>query len=122
MLLGGRESRRDDRAPLQIDGPGRRCTRLLLEAWISAFARRRPPRRLSVVCGIAAVVLIFELGRFRSMRRRPLAAWLAAISPLLIFYSREVRMYSWLVLVTCLCWRLLLAWATPSPRPRPWST
>src|SRR5262249_5673996 len=36
------------------------------------------------------------------------AAWLAALSPVLIVYSREARMYAWLVLVSCFCWRILL--------------
>src|SRR5262249_5851703 len=37
------------------------------------------------------------------------AAWLCALSPLLVYYSREARMYAWLVLVACLSWGVLFA-------------
>ena len=58
---------------------------------------------------IATIVLIYEIGRVAFDTATGLwAAWLAALSPLLIVYAREARMYAWLVLVTCLCWRLLL--------------
>ena len=70
-------------------------------------------RSFSVLCGIATVVLIYQIGSRRLRHEdRALAAWLAALSPILIVYSREARMYAWLVLVTCLCWRLLLALAS----------
>jgi hypothetical protein len=83
---------------------------LLLEAWLAVFgSSEAAARSLSVLCGIATVFLIFEIGRIAFDASTGLwAAWLAALSPLLIVYSREARMYAWLVLVTCLCWRLLL--------------
>jgi uncharacterized membrane protein len=84
---------------------------LLLHAWIRLFGSTEAAARLlSVVCGIATIVLIFEIGRIAFDPATGLcAAWLGALSPILIVYSREARMYAWLVLATCLCWRLLLA-------------
>ncbi|MGC8643401.1 MAG: hypothetical protein ACP5XB_26385, partial [Isosphaeraceae bacterium] len=35
------------------------------------------------------------------------AAYLTALSPPLVYYSREARMYAWLVMMTCLSWGLL---------------
>ena len=84
---------------------------LLLQIWLGLMGTSEvAARSFSVLCGIATVVLIYQIGRAAFDSRAGLwAAWLAALSPLLIVYSREARMYAWLVLVTCLCWRLLLA-------------
>jgi hypothetical protein len=61
------------------------------------------------LCGIATIVLIYQIGRAAFDAATGLwAAWLATLSPVLIVYAREARMYAWLVLVACLCWRLLL--------------
>ena len=83
---------------------------MLLEGWIGVFgASEAAARASSVLCGVATVLLVFDIGRVAFDTRTGLwAAWLAALSPALIVYSREARMYAWLVLVTCLCWRLLL--------------
>ena len=45
------------------------------------------------------------------------AAWLAALSPPLVYYSREARMYAWLVMLTCLCWGLLFSGDRRARRP-----
>ena len=67
-------------------------------------------RGFSVVCGLATILLMFVIARDMFDTSTALwAGWLAALSPALIVYSREARMYAWLVLVTCLCWWLLLA-------------
>jgi hypothetical protein len=94
----------------QIDATRAPMHPLLLEAWLGVFgSTEAAARSLSVVCGIATVVLVFDIGRVACDAATGLwAAWLAALSPALIVYSREARMYAWLVLVTCLCWRLLL--------------
>lgn len=94
----------------QIDATRAPLHPLLLQAWVNAFgSSEAAARSLSVVCGIATVVLVFEIGRAAFDAETGLwAAWLAALSPILIVYAREARMYAWLVLVTCLCWRLLL--------------
>ena len=95
---------------LQIDATRAPLHPLFLQAWIRIFgSSEAAARSLSVVCGLATIVLIYEIGRvaFDSMTGL-WASWLAAFSPLLIVYSREARMYGWLVFVTCLCWRVLL--------------
>jgi len=94
----------------QIDATRAPLHPLLLQAWITVFgSTEASARSLSVVCGIATVVLIHEIGRVAFDARAGLwAAWLAALSPILIVYAREARMYAWLVLLTCICWRLLL--------------
>ena len=83
---------------------------LLLEGWVGVFGvSEAAARAFSVLCGVLTVLLVFDIGRVAFDRPTGLwAAWLAAISPVLIVYSREARMYAWLVLMTCLCWRLLL--------------
>jgi len=95
----------------QIDATRAPLHPLLLHVWTRFFgSSEASARSLSVLCGIATVVLIFEIGRVAFDAATGLwAAWLAALSPLLIVYAREARMYALLVLVTCLCWRLLLA-------------
>jgi hypothetical protein len=83
---------------------------LLLEGWIGVFgSSEAAARALSVLCGVVTIWLVFDIGRAAFDAPMGLwAAWLAALSPLLIVYSREARMYAWLVLVTCFCWRMLL--------------
>jgi uncharacterized membrane protein len=95
----------------QIDATRAPLHPLLLEAWITVFGPSEvAARSFSVVCGIATVALVFEIGRAAFEPATGLwAAWLAGLSPLLIVYAREARMYGWLGLVTCLCWRLLLS-------------
>ncbi|MFI5458525.1 MAG: glycosyltransferase family 39 protein [Isosphaerales bacterium] len=95
----------------QIDATRAPLHPLLLHFWTRFFgSSEASARSLSVLCGIATVVLIFEIGRISFDIATGLwAAWLGSLSPLLIVYAREARMYAWLVLVTCLCWRLLLA-------------
>ena len=95
----------------QIDATRAPLHPLLLHFWTRFFgSSEASARSLSVLCGIATIVLIYEIGRVSFDAATGLwAAWLAALSPLLIVYAREARMYAWLVLVTCLCWRLLLA-------------
>ena len=83
---------------------------LLLQVWLRVFGTSEAAARsFSVLCGIATVVVVYQIARDAFGTRTGLhAAWLAALSPILVVYSREARMYAWLVLVTCLCWRLLL--------------
>ena len=81
------------------------------EGWVGIFGTSEAAARASsVLCGVLTVLLVFDIGRVAFDVRTGLwAAWLAALCPSLIVYAREARMYAWLVLVTCLCWRLLLA-------------
>ncbi|WP_165235318.1 glycosyltransferase family 39 protein [Aquisphaera insulae] len=98
---------------------------LLLQGWLRIFGESEVAgRSLSLACGMATIGLVGLIGR-RAFGRSTglLAAWLAAISPPLVAYSREARMYAWLVLVTCCCWWLLFeqaegAWLVPARRRR----
>src|SRR3954468_1704623 len=83
----------------------------LLQVWVQLFgSSETSARALSVLCGVATVALVCWIGRLAFDSRTGLwAAWLAAWSPPLVYYSREARMYAWLVMVTCLCWGLLFS-------------
>jgi mannosyltransferase len=83
----------------------------ILEFWLKLLGTSEfAARSFSVICGVATIILIYQIGCTAFDRRTGLwAASLAAVSPVLVVYSREARMYAWLVLVSCMCWRLLLA-------------
>lgn len=76
---------------------------LLLFGWLklvgaSAFAARA----LSAWIGVLAVPLIFVLAKRLTARPRVpwLAALLLALSPLLLYYSQETRMYEWVAVLS----------------------
>ena len=96
------------RAPLQP---------LLLQAWVKVFGPSDLAGRLfSAVCGILTLVVVHEIGRRVFDRSTGLwAAWLAALSPALVRYSQEVRMYAWLVLLTCLSWAVFFSFRHSAP-------
>lgn len=95
----------------QIDATRAPLHPLLLQRWIGLFGSSEAAgRSLSVVCGIVTVGLVYWIGRLVLDRATGLwAAWLAAISPPLVYYSREARMYALLVMITCLCWGLFFS-------------
>jgi 4-amino-4-deoxy-L-arabinose transferase-like glycosyltransferase len=95
----------------QIDATRAPLHPLLLQGWVQIFGLSEgSARALSVLCGVVTVGLIYLSGALVFGRATGLwSAWLAALSPLLVYYSREARMYSWLVLVTSLSWGLLFA-------------
>lgn len=68
---------------------------LLLWGWVRLFGSSEPAvRLLSVAIGVALVGLIYLLGKHLfGARAAWLAAFCAAVSPLQIQYSQEVRMY-----------------------------
>jgi mannosyltransferase len=84
---------------------------LLLQTWLRLFGSSEAAgRAFSVLCGIATVGLVFWIGRMVFEAKAGLwAAYLAALSPPLVYYSREARMYAWLVMVTCVAWGLLFS-------------
>ncbi|HEV3162493.1 MAG TPA: glycosyltransferase family 39 protein [Isosphaeraceae bacterium] len=90
------------RAPLQP---------LVLHYWLRLWGVSDfSGRALSALCGVITVALVFRLGRRLYDAPTALwASWLAAISPLLIRYSQEAKMYAWLTMMTCLAWDRLLA-------------
>jgi predicted membrane-bound mannosyltransferase len=75
-------------------------------------------RSLSALAGTAAIPAVFAAGRaLASARVGVVAAGLAAVSPLLVWYSQEARAYSLLVLLAALSlW--LLARSLEEPRAR----
>jgi mannosyltransferase len=94
----------------QIDATRAPVHPMLLRAWLKVFgATEAAARSLSVVCGLATLVSIFLIGRAVFDAPTGLwAAWLGALSPVLVVYSREARMYAWLIAVTCFAWLSLL--------------
>jgi hypothetical protein len=67
-----------------------------LKAWADTLgASETGLRSLSAVCGVAAVILTFLIGRhlFGTLPAA-LAALLLAVAPLAVYYSQEVRMYT----------------------------
>jgi uncharacterized membrane protein len=76
----------------------------LLHYWVMAFGDSEiVVRLLSVVFGIAAIVMIYELGRLLFNREVGLVgALVLALSVFQIFYSQDARMYSLLVLLSLL--------------------
>ncbi len=95
----------------QLDGTRAPLHPLLLQVWLRVFGYSGlAGRSFSVFCGLVTVGVIFVLGRraFDDGTGR-WAAWLAAVCPPLVYYSREARMYAWLILLTCLSWLVLLS-------------
>lgn len=69
---------------------------LLLKIWISVFGSTEVAvRAMSVLFGVATVYMVYRLGkRLFSEQIGQTAAILATVSPLLVYYSQEARMYS----------------------------
>ena len=102
----------------QIDATRAPLHPLLLQSWVSLLGHSDASgRAFSVLCGIITIGLVYWIGLLAFDVTTGLwASWLCAISPLLVYYSREARMYMWLVLVTCLAWGLLFShFRLPSP-------
>ena len=93
---------------------------ILLQGWLAIFGTSDVAgRAFSCLCGIVTVAAVFWVGLHAFDRVTALwASWLCALSPLLIYYSRETRMYALLVLVTCLAWGCLFAHARHAARWR----
>jgi uncharacterized membrane protein len=87
---------------------------LLLMAWIKPFGSGDlAARALSTALGIATVAAVYATARtaFGETTAR-WSAWLCGICPTLVYFSREVRMYSLLVFLTVLSWWLFLSFRT----------
>ncbi len=95
---------------------------LLLHVWASIFGfTETASRSLSAACGVLTVALIYRMARrpFPGEATALWAAWLVAISPILLVHARETRMDSCLVLATCVAWDALFALGG-SRRPASW--
>jgi mannosyltransferase len=103
----------------QIDATRAPLHPLLLQRWIAIFGfSDYSGRSFSVLCGVITVWLVYWIGlQAFDVTTALWASWLCAVSPALVYYSREARMYMWLVLVACLAWGLLFSHARS---PRPW--
>ena len=95
----------------QIDATRAPLHPLLIQCWIKLFGTSEASgRSLSVVCGLVTVGLVYWIGLLVFDRVAGLwAAGLAAVSPPLVYYSREARMYALLVMIASLCWGLLFS-------------
>ena len=95
----------------QIDATRALLHPLLLQFWVSLFGiSDLSGRSLSALFGILTIAITYWVGQQAFDVKSGLwAAWLSAISPLLIYYSREARMYALLVLITCFGWGLLFS-------------
>lgn len=92
-----------------------------LHGWMKLFGDSAWALRLpSVLAGVALVVLTYRVGRsILSPRAAIAAAWLVAVSPSQIFHAEQVRMYSWLGLVSLYAThRLMVALDRTSDRDR----
>ncbi len=99
------------RSLIELDATRAPLHPLMLQGWIAIVGHSDfAARALSALFGIASVAMIYRLGRqLHSEAVGVVAAWLLALSPLAVHHSREVRMYSLLVFLTCLCWDFLLS-------------
>jgi uncharacterized membrane protein len=60
-------------------------------------------RMLSVFCGVGTIYVVYKIANELVTRQTAtVAAWLTAISPLLVYYSQEARMYSQLTFLVAL--------------------
>jgi mannosyltransferase len=88
----------------------------LLNGWLSLFGSSETAlRSLSALLGVAIVFLVWRVGqRLFNSYVGAIAAFLAAISPLLVYYSQEARMYMLLSFLGCLTvWLALRLVAEP---------
>jgi hypothetical protein len=94
---------------------------LLLQGWVAIFGPSDVSgRAFSCLCGVLTVALVYWVGlRTFDSATALWASWLCALSPLMVYYSRETRMYALLVLITCLAWGCLFAQARHPRRWRP---
>jgi 4-amino-4-deoxy-L-arabinose transferase-like glycosyltransferase len=104
----------------QLDGTRAPLHPLFLHPWLMVFGTSEiSGRSFSAVCGIFTVVAVYVLGRQAFDRATGRwAAWLAAVCPPLVYYSREARMYAWLVLLASLSWICLLSFRRMAPPAR----
>ncbi len=95
----------------QIDGSRAVLHPVILQLWLRLLGPSDGHGRLlSVVCGMLSVFTVYQLAKVAFDRATGLwAAWLMAVCPPLVYYSREVRMYAWLVLLTTISWLVFLS-------------
>lgn len=96
----------------------------LLHYWLLVFGNSEAgARSLSALVGVGLVALTYLLGRrLFSPLTGLIAALLAAVSPYLIYYSQEARMYMLLTLLgAASSYLFYLAWVEVGSRSRQWA-
>lgn len=92
---------------------------LFLKVWSLLFASEWTLRLLALVFGVLTVAMIMKLADRLRPGSGPVAGLLAALSPVAVHYSQELRVYSLLMLLMVLC-----LWATEEvarqPRSKQW--
>jgi uncharacterized membrane protein len=82
---------------------------LILHVWQSTATGETGARMLSVLAAVAAVAAVYFLGSLLAGRGAGLlSAGLLGLSPLHVWYSQEIRMYSMQTLLICLSFLFLL--------------
>ena len=76
----------------------------LLKGWVSVFGTSEIAlRSLSALLGVGVVYLVWRLGLLLfNVKVAGIAAFVATVSPLLVYYSQETRMYMLLTFLSCL--------------------
>jgi mannosyltransferase len=94
---------------------------LLLRPFVSGGSLESSVRMLPAIAGVLAIPMIAILGEVLFSRSIGLtAAALLALNPFHIWYSREARMYSLLVLAAILCMYFFSLIIFKEPKPRYW--
>jgi 4-amino-4-deoxy-L-arabinose transferase-like glycosyltransferase len=93
---------------------------LIVHFWcVLAGGSEAAMRTPSAICGVATVpTLAWLASRWLGRETAGWAAWLAALSPFLIWYSREARPYAMLMLLVCVSSALMLELARAATRRR----
>jgi len=105
------------RALPTLDAGGSPLHPLLLQAWLGVVGDSVIAARVaSALCGMATIALIYAIGRrYFDGPTGLAAALLAALNPLDVHHAREVRVYPWLVFLTCAGWFLLDSFRQGAP-------
>lgn len=97
------------------------CTNLpyyfVLRGWTALFGWSEAGyRSMSAVAGILTIpVLAAVAGRLRGPRAAALCAWIVALHPLHVYYSREARAYcTWMLVLSLALWLLIRALERPT--------
>lgn len=97
------------------------CTNLpyyfVLRGWTALFGWSEAGyRSMSAVAGILTIpVLAAVSGRLRGPRAAALCAWIVALHPLHVYYSREARAYGcWMLVLSLALWLLIRALEQPT--------
>ncbi|HSW44141.1 MAG TPA: glycosyltransferase family 39 protein [Phycisphaerae bacterium] len=90
---------------------------LVMKAWSLFFHQEWTMRLQAVVFGTAAVVTLMMVARGLAPRSWWLVGLLAAVAPVLVHYSQELRVYGFMMLLVALCfWAIEMIVRDPRSR------